>query len=177
MTEQLASEVPAPGSPLDQLVWVLGSPTTPGPDGAPVGWLVVGIGLSLTLLTVALHAGACIGIGRLFQGRLQRPPATRVSAVVTLFGVTLLLLVSHLVQVLIWALAFWNLGLLPGIESAFYFAFTSYSTVGYGDLVLESPWRSLGSILGANGYMMFGLSTALLFTVLVRLTEIPPASD
>jgi voltage-gated potassium channel Kch len=62
---------------------------------------------------------------------------------------------------------------LSDFETAFYFAFTSYTTVGYGDVVLERPWRILGTIAAADGYLMFGLSTAVLFAILQQVIIVP----
>ena len=38
--------------------------------------------------------------------------------------------------------------------------------MGYGDVVLEAPWRTLGTLAGADGYMTFGPATAMLYAVL-----------
>jgi voltage-gated potassium channel len=59
----------------------------------------------------------------------------------------------------------------PSWESAFYFSTTTYSTVGYGDLVLPTSWRLLGPIEATTGVLMCGLSAAFLFAIVTRLIE------
>lgn len=49
---------------------------------------------------------------------------------------------------------------LPDFESALYFSATSFTTLGYGDVVLDPKWRLFGAIERANGLLLFGWSTA-----------------
>ena len=46
------------------------------------------------------------------------------------------------------------------------------STLGYGDIVLNTRWRLLASFEAANGLFLFGWSTALIFAVVQRLDVI-----
>jgi len=64
-----------------------------------------------------------------------------------------------------------SLALLEHWESAFYFSATSYSTVGYGDVVLQPVWRLLGPVESVSGVLMCGLSASFLFAVVARLIE------
>ena len=45
----------------------------------------------------------------------------------------------------------------------------TYTTIGYGDVLLPKPWRILGAIEGATGVIMLGWSTAFLISLLVQL--------
>ena len=45
----------------------------------------------------------------------------------------------------------------------------TYTTIGYGDLVLSEPWRMLGPIEGLIGILMCGLSTAIFFAMISRI--------
>ena len=45
--------------------------------------------------------------------------------------------------------------------------------LGYGDVVLKKPWRSLGPISAINGLLTFGCSTAFLFLVLQSIWQNP----
>ena len=44
----------------------------------------------------------------------------------------------------------------------------TYTTVGYGDLVLPKEWRLLGAVEGLTGILMCGLSTGLFFAVVSK---------
>jgi hypothetical protein len=78
--------------------------------------------------------------------------------------------VLHVLQILPWA-GFYRWMCCPSWEAAFYFSVSSYSTVGYGGVVLPREWRSLGPIESVTGVLMCGLSTALLFAIVHQLVE------
>jgi len=56
-------------------------------------------------------------------------------------------------------------------ESSFYFSATSYSTVGYGDVLLPPKWRLFGPLESMLGVLMCGLSVSLLFALVNRLLD------
>jgi len=58
---------------------------------------------------------------------------------------------------------------LPDMETAFYFSMVTFTTLGYGDVVLTGQWRALASIQAANGVIVFGWTTALIFYFIQRI--------
>jgi hypothetical protein len=86
------------------------------------------------------------------------------------------LLLLHLAEAIVWALFLVWIGGLPDLETAIYFSLTSYTTVGYGDVLLPPRWRLLGPIEAAVGVLMLGWSTGILIAV-IRATyrELFPA--
>jgi hypothetical protein len=70
--------------------------------------------------------------------------------------------------ILLWA-GFYRMRCFPSWGIAFYFSSASYSTVGYGDVVLPSQWRLLGPLESMTGVLMGGLSVSLLFVLVSRL--------
>jgi voltage-gated potassium channel len=89
------------------------------------------------------------------------------SAVLTV-RLTTGMIVLQLLQVLLWA-AFYRWKCFPTWESSFYFSAVSYSTVGYGDVILPKAWHALGPIESIVGVLMSGLSVSALFAVASRL--------
>lgn len=83
---------------------------------------------------------------------------------------TTVMVVLHIVQILLWA-AFYRWKCFASWESAFYFSTASYSTVGYGDLVLPRTWRNLGPVESMTGVLMCGLSASFLFAIVTRLVD------
>ena len=81
---------------------------------------------------------------------------------------TTMVIVLHLLQILLWA-TFYRWHCLPTWESCFYFSAASYSTVGYGDIVLPRLWRSLGPVESVVGVLMSGVSVSTLFAIVTRL--------
>jgi hypothetical protein len=45
----------------------------------------------------------------------------------------------------------------------------TYTTIGYGDLVLPKPWRMLAPVEGLTGILMCGLSASIFFAVVNRI--------
>lgn len=79
------------------------------------------------------------------------------------------LLLLHLLQILAWAACYDLSGCFADFNTSFYYSATSYSTVGYGDLIPPGNWRVLGAIEAVTGVLMFGWSTGVLFAVVNRL--------
>lgn len=83
---------------------------------------------------------------------------------------TTLMIGLHVSQIMVWG-AFYRWMCFPGWGFAFYFSIASYSTVGCGDLVLPTTWRSLGPCEAVTGVLMCGLSVSLLFAIVTRLVD------
>ena len=83
---------------------------------------------------------------------------------------TIAIVVLHGLVILLWA-SFYRSRCFPSWELAFYFSATSYSTVGYGDLILPSSWRLLGPLEGIIGVLMCGISVSVLFALVTRLLD------
>ena len=125
---------------------------------------------ALVTLTLALEcAGMAVLIDwaiRHFSRYTHRFGLVRSAELMVRF--TSVMIALHLFQVLVWA-GFYRWQCFPSWESAFYFSTTSYSTVGYGDLVLPRMWRNLGPVESLTGVLMCGLSAGFLFAIVTRL--------
>jgi hypothetical protein len=77
----------------------------------------------------------------------------------------------HAAEIAIWAWFYLGSGSLPDAETAFYFSAVTYTSIGYGDLVLAKPWRLLAPIEGLTGILMCGLSAAVYFAIVSRMYE------
>jgi hypothetical protein len=78
------------------------------------------------------------------------------------------LIFLHLLEMSLWALVFMYGQAMPDLQSALYFSSVTYTTVGYGDLVLSDKWRLVGGIEALTGILMCGWSTGFFFNVLSR---------
>lgn len=124
---------------------------------------------ALVVATVALHTiGLSIVIRSLMKSRAELPtrfwPITRL-----LTGLAWSLILIHLAEIALWGFFYHWQGCLPDLESALYFAGVTYTTTGYGDLLLQQPWRMLGPVEALTGILMCGLSAAVFFAVVSRL--------
>jgi hypothetical protein len=79
----------------------------------------------------------------------------------------------------IWALALYALNAFPTLEAAVYFSLVAFTTLGLGDVVAPQEWRILSVMAAVNGFLSFGLLTALLVEALrqVRLAQLERRHD
>jgi hypothetical protein len=62
-------------------------------------------------------------------------------------------------------------GEFTSFAAAFYHSAMNYTSLGYGDVVMSPSWKLLGPLEAANGMLMFGISTAMIFAVIQRLMQ------
>jgi Ion channel len=137
---------------------------------------VYALAMLLAMFIASLHAGFLFCLGdfeTLFRGwakpRLGTRPADIAAVIMAISG----LFTAHIAETAMWAAFFWKSGHLASFGDGWYFAGVSHTTLGYGDVVLRRPWRSLGPISAINGLLTFGCSTAFLFLVLQSIWQHP----
>ncbi|MDK4741222.1 potassium channel family protein [Rhizobium sp. CNPSo 3464] len=79
------------------------------------------------------------------------------------------LIIPIILDVCIWALFYYMSSALPNLEDAAYFSTVTFTTVGYGDIVLGKEWRQIATFEAINGWIIFGWATALMMAVIQRL--------
>jgi voltage-gated potassium channel Kch len=129
------------------------------------------IGAALIGLTVLIHAIAIDRLMKLLEhiGPWAYKNFQRSWHIPLLIITVLGVFGSHIVQIWIWAELYLFIGALNNLEEALYFSTTTFTTVGYGDLILGTDWRLLSSFQSANGFILFGWSTAFIFEVMSKL--------
>jgi Ion channel len=85
--------------------------------------------------------------------------------------VILLALLAHLIEIALWAAVLMICGEFHEFGTAYYHSAGNYTSLGYNDLIMSPKWRLLGPLEAANGILMFGVSTAMIFTNILRLTR------
>ena len=123
---------------------------------------------SLMAACVAIHA---VGLTLALRW-LRRSPVMMdgkfLPATLMLIRVAGWTLILHLLEILLWALFYIWQRCMPDLDSALYFSAVTYTTTGYGDIVLPPEWRLLGSVEALTGILMCGWSTAFFFAVVSR---------
>ena len=129
-------------------------------------------GLSLIALTMAFHAVAVVMMGIVavkIRFRLENRRFNLwnlIPIMICIVGVMgLLLAVVLLIECGIWAAAYLWLGALDSPLDALLFSIDSMSTRGASGLTLQRHWQLMGALEAVNGMLLFGVSTAWLFTV------------
>jgi voltage-gated potassium channel Kch len=83
--------------------------------------------------------------------------------------VVLFIFTATVLETGLWSACYLYLGAMPSIEEAVYFSIVTFSTLGYGDIILSNEWRLLGALEAANGIIIFGWSTALVMAIIHKL--------
>ena len=73
-----------------------------------------------------------------------------------------------LLDIVLWAWAYRHVGAIHGLEESLYFSGITFTTVGYGDVLLMKCWRLLSVGEAINGVLMAGWSTAQLIFIVQR---------
>ena len=79
--------------------------------------------------------------------------------------------VAHVIEVAVWALLFMMCGEFREFGPAYYHSAVNYTTLGYGDVIMSPSWKLLGPLEAADGSLMFGVSAAMIFAVILRLIQ------
>jgi hypothetical protein len=91
-----------------------------------------------------------------------------------LIGVAGWTVLLHLIEIAVWAFFYtWKQG-MPDLQSAAYFSAVTFTTTGYGDLVLPREWRLVGAVEALTGIIMCGWSAGFFFAIVNRRNEQPP---
>jgi Ion channel len=80
--------------------------------------------------------------------------------------------IAHVAEIGLWALVFMVCGEFRDFGTAFYHSAVNYTSLGYGDLLMSPSWRLLGPLETANGALLFGISTAMIFAVMAWLIQV-----
>jgi hypothetical protein len=123
----------------------------------------------LMALCVVIHATGMMAAFTWMKGKSVTIEGRFWLATGTLVCVAGWTVLMHLLQIAVWAFFYaWKHG-MPDLQSAFYFSAVTYTTTGYGDLVLPKAWRLVGAVEALTGILMCGLSTGLFFAVFAKL--------
>jgi hypothetical protein len=133
-----------------------------------LGLKIVAVGLGMMVLTIIIHALFMAGGAKAARWRRSKFDVTGKELVKAfmLSALTAWMFLAIAIEAGLWAMLYlFNplITALPDLETAFYFSMVTFTTLGYGDVTLTGEWRTLASIQAANGVIIFGWTTALIF--------------
>ncbi len=128
----------------------------------------------LATLSALIHA---LGLLALLYWQTQQWPKIEADFrprrnVLVFLCLFLVILSLHVAEIGLWAWGYAWRGGLPHMATAIYFSAASYTTVGYGDVLPQGPWRLAGALESLTGVLLLGWSAAFFFSVVSRLFEI-----
>src|SRR5262245_30704753 len=134
------------------------------------------IGWGLMAACVLIHSGGLAGI----LHRLDTQPVVgaRFFRWTWMFvRIAGWIIVLHLAEIAVWGFFFTAIDAMPDVHDALYFSSVTYTTTGYGDLVLPAEWRLVGGIEALTGILMCGWSTGFFFAIVSRMLDRVPAGE
>ena len=132
---------------------------------------VIALGL-LMWACLALQVLASVFAARYFAQASKKPFGPKpLRGIFLQFSILMIvLMIGNIVQVAFWALLYRLLGAIADFETAMYFSGVTFTSLGYGEVLLEGRMRLLGPLQAANGLMMFGITTALFISAVQQVT-------
>ena len=126
------------------------------------------VAFGIVAVCLLLHVGAIVSLADwMLDRREKRKEEMRTFGyMVLLLAAFSVIIVLHMVEIGIWAVFYYVRSLFQDFETSLYFSITSYTTIGFGDVVLPRAWRLLGGIEGITGVLLCGLSTAFVFAII-----------
>ena len=146
---------------------LLMNPTTVSTWSAAWTW-----SLPLIVATVVFHS---IGLGLIDHGvsvLLNGSGKNRVPFLLSMSvigGAALCATILHGIEGLLWAVAYLLLGAVSGRQSAVLYSLNAITSYGHTNLDLKGHWQLMGALEALNGWIVFGLTTAFLFTVIQKV--------
>jgi voltage-gated potassium channel Kch len=107
-----------------------------------------------------------LALGVLRGRRSVKQASSSIGLFITLAGFIVAL---HMIEITVWALFYVWRQAMPNLQDSLYFSAVTYTTTGYGDLVLPRGWQLLGAVEALTGILMNGLSTGFFFAVVSRM--------
>ena len=91
----------------------------------------------------------------------------------SVFAATILLMLFlHVFEICVWGVALNRTGLITNFRDAMYFSANTYTTIGYGVMVLPYSWRELSPLMAISGLFTFAWTTGELFSIVERQRQL-----
>ena len=133
--------------------------------------IALGTGLIVSSIIISVvMIGLAIQVLLFFAGKLSRGNHM-LESMMALVATTTWFVFVVTVNVWFWAGAFLILGIFADLEEALYFSLVSFTTLGFGDIILPVEWRLLSGFTATAGFILFGLGTAFLFEIMTRFYQ------
>ncbi|AWB47378.1 metal transporter [Gemmobacter aquarius] len=124
----------------------------------------IALGTGVMMVSILIGAVSAllmeIGFSR-WHGWLVKEPH-RPKMILAVLTASLWVVATTTAGVWLWAIVYDLLGVFATFEEALYFSIVSFTTLGFGDVILPHEWRILSGMTATNGFLNFGLMTALM---------------
>ena len=127
-------------------------------------WTQLLLGSAITLVSVIAAAMLWSLLNRFLthMAKWAHRPHARLRVVLVISVIVVFAMAIITIGVWLWALVFLQFAVFATLEEGVYYSLVAFTTLGLGDVVVPFEWRLLGGMVGANGFLIFGLITAML---------------
>lgn len=131
----------------------------------------LGVASVMVTITVMIHFWGLLLLTYVMSESRHhlRPHESRLRQAILIIFVVFGIFALVTVHIWLYAALFRVLGEVPNFESALYFSTTTFTAVGYGDILISPRWRLVAAIEAANGVILLAWSTTFLLSVTSRL--------
>jgi hypothetical protein len=136
-------------------------------------FLEIVLGLSLTISTLIIHGFGMYRVMHRFE--LNWPEylneKNEFRRQLSFGRLILMMLLTHITEIFLIAAVLLGIHAFSDFRTAFYFTGESYTTLGYGDVLLPKGWRQLALFIAMSGLFSFGWSTGVLVGIVGKTYE------
>lgn len=139
--------------------------------------IVLGTGVMMVSILIGAVSALLMEVGfSRWHGWLMKEPH-RPKMILAVLTASLWVVATTTAGVWLWALVYHLLGVFSSFEESLYFSIVSFTTLGFGDVILPHEWRILSGMTATNGFLNFGLMTALMIEAfrLIRTGQVEAA--
>lgn len=137
------------------------------------------VGLPMMLLCLAIQVGVSYwSVNHYIQQTRNYTGEPRVRyGLQELMIVMIAMMLGTFVQVILWGVLFIWLGEFTELYEAVYHSAVNFASLGYGDFVMQKPWKLLGPLEAINGVLMLSMSAAALMAILQHMIQTKLGTD
>lgn len=124
--------------------------------------IALGTGVMLVSILIGALSALLLEVGfSRCHGWLMREPH-RPKMILAVLVASFWVVLTTTAGVWLWAMVYHLLGVFTTLEECLYFSIVCFTTLGFGDVILPHEWRILSGMTATNGFLNFGLMTALM---------------
>lgn len=145
-------------------------------DFVPVEVILFG---GIMLVLIVLYHGA--GLSWIVEHYKKKADGLRLTslhpslATYIFASAILFMLALHISEGFLWGLVLNKFGLIASLRDSIYFSANTYTTIGYGIMILPSNWRELSPIMAISGLFTFAWTTGEMFGIVGMQRELTAA--
>ena len=125
----------------------------------------IAMGAAALIASLMIHGAGMFWIQRRNLHYARLPPL-HIKREAKFSLLILFMLLTHLLEVLLWAGALNGAGAIPTFRDAYYYVAVTYTTLGYGEGTLTPQWRILAPMIAMSGLFAFGWTISVLFAII-----------